>query len=270
MHRTRLAAWTLVSTTILTAVPFSTAAAQETKSAAELPAAREIIDRFVEVVALDKLLATKSMHITGEVEMVAFGIKGTLKTWKAQPNKYAQHIDLGPGGLMMDGNDGKVGWTSNSMMGDRILDGTELLANRISASYAAWLKPESLFETLETVGKDKFDGVDCYKVKVVAKPLEGMDAEATLEARTSYEFYEVETGLSRGEEATAEGPTGKSKVVTITTDYKEFDGKRIATKTLSKLPGVDVVATVVSVTFDAVEDSAFDLPPGVASLAAEE
>ncbi len=106
--------------------------AQETKptvpeqASADLPEAKVIIARYIEAVGGEEAIRkTVSKHITGTYSVPAQGAEGSLELFRSSPNKLLIRINIPSRGEMMQGFDGKVGYTS-SPQGASILEGNQL------------------------------------------------------------------------------------------------------------------------------------------------
>lgn len=235
--------------------------------AQELPSAREIVDRYATVAGLktgfDK---THSQHIKGTFSLAAMDVHGSMESWSAKPDKHISSIEMGGFGKIVTGFDGKVAWMVQPMVGPRILSGTELMTTKIEAVYDGALKASDLYESMKTVGKKTFEGKECYDVELVVKPLDGMDAAKTREVRTSHEYYEIASGFLIGSEGRQEGEMGGGPYVQVVSDYKDFGGMMVATKTRSRASGQEFVLTVDSVEFDTADANTFALPLEIQKL----
>jgi len=242
--------------------------AQDAAPAAEaLPSAREVIDRFAEVThAKEALEKTRSVHMQGKFSMPAMGIEGAMEIWSGKPDLRLTSIEMGGFGSMLSGFDGQVAWMTNPMMGARILKDAEFLQAKLEASYDSVLKSPDLYESMKTVGRENFEGKDCYKLELVAKPLAGMDAEKTREVRTINEFYEVASGLVAGSKGKQEGEMGGGPYTQIAADYKEFGGQLVATKNTVRASGQEIVLTIDTVEFDTAGETTFALPKEIQAL----
>ena len=226
-----------------------------------MPSAREIVDRYAEVTHLaDALAKTQSLHVKGSFAMEAMGLKGAAEIWSAKPDRRSVAMEMGAFGKMVTGFDGKTAWMTHPMMGTRILKGPELLQAKLEAAYDSALKPEKDYESMQTLGRESFEGKDCYKVEVVARALEGMDPVQTRPVRTSIEFYEVATGLLIGNNGRQEGEMGGGPFKTIFSDYREFGGQLMAAKTRVRQAGQEILLTIESVEFDTASEAVFALP----------
>lgn len=234
-----------------------------------LPTAREVVDRFAEVAKLrESLEKTRSMHARGTLSIPALGIQGKLETWSAKPSQNRMSMDMGPAGTMVAGCDGEVAWMTHPLMGARLLKDTELLQSRVEASWFAALKQGEAYESLRTVGREAFEGKECWKIEVVTRPLPGMDAEETRESRTTHEYYEIESGLLRGAKSRMEGELGTVASTTFHAEYRELGGRLLATRTIVRQTGQEIVLTVDSVELDTLGPEAFLPPPEVQALLA--
>jgi hypothetical protein len=58
-------------------------------------------------------------------------------------------------------------------------------------------------------------------------------------------------------------------MTSVIAEYKEFGGMLLPTVTRQRMMGLEQVMTVASVSFDPVDPKMFELPPAIASLAAQ-
>jgi hypothetical protein len=241
--------------------PTLTAAPQAQVVQTELPAARAILDRFAEAAHLKESLArTRSMHGRGKFSMEAMGLEGALELWSAKPDRRIVSMEMGPFGKVVTGYDGQTAWMTHPMTGARILEGVELMQLKLEAAYDAGLKTADLYESMRTIGREPFEGHDCYKVELVAKPLEGMDVEKTRAVRTSIEYYEVESGLLLGASGRQEGEMGGGPYTQVYSDYEDFGGQLMATRTRVRASGQEFMITIDSVEYDTATEATFALP----------
>jgi hypothetical protein len=259
-----------LATVLALFVPGFVPSAQEAAAATQtLPSAREIFDRFVEVTHAKDVLATKtSMHVVGRFEMPAMQMKGAMEAWSAKPNLRLTSIEFGTFGKAIQGYDGKVGWMTHPMVGARVLEGGDLLQFALEADFDAVLKNPERYESLKTLGTESFEGKNCYKVELVAKPLEGMDAAKTKQMRTSLEFYEVDSGLLAGTKGYQESDMGAGPTMSVASDYKDFGGQLMAAKTTMKTGGQEFLLLFDSVEYDTATDATFALPKEIQDVLA--
>src|SRR5262249_27694175 len=80
------------------------------------------------------------------------------------------------------------------------------------------------------------------------------------EGRTSFEFYEVSSGLLLGVKGKQEGEMGSGPYTAVMSDYKDFGGYLMSTKTIMRASGQEFTITTDSVEFDTASDDLFALP----------
>lgn len=230
-----------------------------------LPPARTVLDRFAKVTHAAEVIArTHSLHATGSFSMS--GTTGPVEIWSAKPSRRSVSMELGGFGTMITGFDGKNGWMTQSMMGARLFSGTELLQAMLEAPYDASLKPSEFYESMKTLGRETFEEKECLAVELVAKPLAGMDAEKTRQARTSVEYYEVASGLLIGSKSFQEGELGSGPVTQVFSDYTDFGGQLLATRTLVRQSGLEIELAVTAVEYDTATEATFTPPAEIQQL----
>jgi hypothetical protein len=248
-------ATTTTTPTTASTTPSSTTASTTTSSS--LPAARTIIDRYVQAIGgRDAVLRHTSIRSVGSFEMPAAGVKGNLTVVQVAPNKMGMTIDLPGMGQMVTAYDGTVGWSINPMQGPRVLEGKELAQIREDAGPSAMLRPADRIRSVETVERTTMNGQSCYKVKVT-----------TLSGRETFDCYSTETGLLVGMTGTQDSPMGQVQVTTLFDDWKEFGGLKAATKVRLQMLGQEQVLTIDRVEFDRQDDlKALEMPEQVKPL----
>lgn len=260
--------------TALGAVTLQEGAAQA-EPAVALPEAREIVDRYLQVTGIDKFAPKyKSQKITGTIELVGMGIKGTTETISMKSGYTLSTVELAMVGTVLTGDNGKVAWMVHPAVGEHLLEGAELTQQRNrNAPFEFPLKKADRFEVMETVAKEEFDKRVCYKLRFVEKPYKNVDEdpEKTKRIREFFEYYEVETGLMAGMTMVATSSLQGDIPTTITmSDYKEFGEVMQPAKVMANQAGMQILAETKSIVFNEVEDvSIFDLPPAIKLLAEE-
>lgn len=238
----------------------SARAAEEQKAVvpkdAPLPAAREVIAKFVNLVGskedFDKI---QSQRAVGKVEMTGQGISGKLEVLARRPDKLVIKINLPGIGDLLEGYDGKVGWSVNPLTGPMLLEGKMLEHVQEEARFDSVMHDEGDFKSMETVGRVEFEGKSCYQLKLVRKS----GQELT-------EYYEIDTGLMRGTTGIQETPLGSINVTGVAENYKKYGPILLATKMIQKMGPLSQTMIFESVEFNTVQDSAFDLPDEIKAL----
>jgi hypothetical protein len=223
-----------------------------------LPKAEEILDKFVEVTG--GKAAYENVHNekwTGSFEFVGKGIKGTVTSYSADPNKSVTNVDLEGVGTMQDGTDGQTAWQNSSMQGPRIKQGEERAAALREATLRAPLYWRKLYKHVETVGRETIDDQPCYKV--VLTPEEG---------KPETQYYDKKSGLMVKVTMVVTSPMGEIPTETILSDYKEDGGLRQPHKQQHKVAGMDFLITLDHVDYNVdIPENTFDLPADMKALA---
>jgi len=210
----------------------------------------------VEAIGGEKAIrAVAGQHFTAVMEIPAQGISADMEIYTAPPNKMLVKIEIPAMGSISSGFDGEVGWVINPMTGPMVLEGRELEQRRQQADQLASLHPDHLVASLETVGKTDFQGHTCYKVKVVT----AWDEEY-------FEYYDVESGLMVGGERTQSSSMGDIPITSIVSDYKEFDGLLVATKSVQQMMGMEQIITVSEIENIDLDPAMFELPPEIKAM----
>lgn len=265
--RTVLSALPALALLPLLGPPTRAAIAQDDAAAtAELPEARSIIDRFLEVTKTRKALAEHSSRkAKGTVEILGMGMKGTFELMQARPSSLLMVMEMPAVGKVRQGYDGEVAWTSNPMMGPSLIEGPTLASLQLQADFDAVLHEAEDYEVLETVGRTDFEGTDCYRVRAVAKPVEGIEGY-TEKLRESFEYYAVDSGLFLGSESVQATDMGEIKIKTTLSDYVEVGGV-LSPKTSIQDMGMQKLKLVTDgFEWDVVPEDTFALPAEIAAL----
>lgn len=222
----------------------------------ELPEARKIIDRYVEAIGGEGLIrGMTGQYMAGRMEVPAQGVGGDLEIYSAAPNKLLIKVEIPGLGAVSSGFDGQVGWAINPAMGPMVLKDRQLDQMRQQADFYGALHLDDLIASLETVEKTEFEGHPCYKVKVV-----------TAWGEEYFEYFDVETDLLVGVERTQASPMGEIPVTSVVSDYKEFDGLLVATKSVQRMMGIEQIISVTSLESWTPDEVTFELPAEIKAL----
>jgi hypothetical protein len=242
-----------LAASILTLVAVPPARAQD---AAKLPSGREVIDRYVEAIG-GKAAVTKykSTKVEGTFAVPSQGLTGTMEVLTAAPDRFLLRVTLPGVGEIANGFDGAVGWLVDPMMGPMLLHGEALAEMKVDADYYAALHDDRNVASVETVERTVFEGAPVYKVRVERRS-----------GGEDFEFYDVASGLLVGSTGKRTLPMGTFDVTNVLSDYKDFGGLRLATRSRQQMMGIEQVMTISSVEFDTVDAAAFALPPQIKAL----
>ena len=234
----------------------SSAQTDKAKSNSELPSARDVIGRFVEAIGgKEAFQKIESQHAKGKYEMPAQGLSGTLEVLAKRPDKFSVKINLAGFGEVLTGYNGEVGWSVNAATGPMLLDGKQLEQMREQAEFDGILHEAENYRSMETIGKEKFEGKECYKLKLVRTS-----------GNESTEYYDTKTGLLLGSITTQESAVGPMEVTSIIGDYRKTSGVLFARKITQKMGPIEQVMNLTSFKENEVPNSAFEVPNEIKPL----
>ena len=223
---------------------------------APLPSARSIIDRHLKAIGgRDAILAHSSTRATGTFSVASAGMTGAIEVFAAKPDKSMIKINIPSVGDIVEGYNGKHGWTLSPMSGPMLLEGKQLEEKRFDADFYGELHDDSRYQSMTTLERTEFDSRQCYKLRLVRK-----------DGAEEFEFYDVETGLKAGRIATRETPMGSVTGTAVETDYKKFGNLLQPTTVKNSLMGMQQLITITTIEYDAVPPSAFDPPAEIRAL----
>ena len=127
---------------------------------AALPAARDIISRYIEATGGSAAFkSVSSMRAKGNFTITGQQMSGELEMMAARPNKLLTRITIaGIGGPVEEGYDGKVGWSIDPFRGPALITGRGLDERADEAWFDAPLHGSDLVKEMTVLGKEDFDG----------------------------------------------------------------------------------------------------------------
>jgi len=237
--------------------PHQEPASQEAPAEAELPPAREVIDRYVEAIGGEELIRSfESRRATGTFEVQGQGLGGTVAIHSAAPDRLLVELEYEGVGAVHAGFDGEVGWSIDPITGPRVLSGQELEQLRDEADFYGDLHDPSRYASVETMSREEFAGHDTWKIRL-ERP----------SGRVYFEYYDVDSGLMVGNEGEQASMMGTLQVVSVIDGYQEFGGLLIATRVTQDFGmGQEAVTLLQTVEHDTVADEVFALPQEIQAL----
>jgi hypothetical protein len=238
--------------------PAAQAPADTARAAApgNLPAARQILDRYVEAVGgRAALMKNRSSHTTGLFEVPAAGLVGQIDVYAAAPNRMFVKTNFPQMGEVTSGYDGTTAWSVDPMQGPMLLEGKQLEDTRVQADFYGRLHEASNFSSMETTGLVDFEGKQAYSLRLVRTNGDVVE-----------ELFDPTTGLLVGSVATRDTPMGPVTVTSVVSDYKKFGDQLVPTRVVQKVAGQEIVVTISSVTYDSVDPAVFELPASIKAL----
>ncbi len=230
-------------------------AATPTSAQDDLPTAREVLDRFVEVVGGEKLAEMESMTTRGTFAIPAQGMQGAMVARAKAPDQMMVEIEIPGYGTVRQGYLDGVAWAIDPATGAQVMTGKALAQTADQADFDAMLYKDEDYESLTMVGAADFQGTPAYQIEVVSD-----------DGITAQHFFSQETGLLVGMESEQHTPMGAIPTTSAIKEYQEFDGIRIATKTEQSMMGMQQVMTFESVNFEPIDDAVFALPAEIQAL----
>ena len=223
----------------------------DNKASVKMPTVGEILAKYVEAIggkqANEKI---KSRMAKGTVEISPMGVKGTIESYAAAPNKSLNQMTLAGIGDFFEGFDGTNAWSINPIQGSRDKQGEELAQAKLNSDFNRETNLAKLYSKMELKGIEKVGASDAYVV--VGTP-------GNLPAETLY--FDTKSGLLVRQDTTAIAPEGKVPGKTFLEDYREVDGVKIPFKTRTVLPQYELITTFTEVKNNvSVEDSKFAKP----------
>lgn len=238
--------------------PLYAQAPAKTAASAALPDARTLINKHIKAIGgREAILAHTSMHGTGTVSVPKEGMTGQIEVFGAAPNLQVVRITMGGIGEIIEGFDGKHGWSVNPVTGPTLKVGKELDQVKLDADFYSDLRDPKTYPEVKTVEKVTFDGRPCYKVSL--KRIDGSE---------DFDYYDVATGLRAGVEGTRETQMGTITQTSVESGYKQFGKLMQPTElvTTTKPASVEQRITLETVEYDTVEPSTFDPPAAIKAL----
>jgi hypothetical protein len=221
-----------------------------------LPPARDLVNRHMTAIGGEKAFkALNSMRVKGRFEITGQSISAEFEQLTARPDKLLLRADIPGVGHTEQGYDGKYAWSIDPQTGPKLLQGRELAETIADADFDAPLHVPERMKELATTARTQFDGRDAYKVKVVLTS--GVEQD---------EYFDAETGLEIGWEASRATQLGVLPTTAILRDYKKFGAIMQPTTLVQKMLFMEQVLHIASVEYDAVPPDAFAMPPAVRAL----
>jgi len=183
----------------------------------EYPAVQNVFDKYIEATGGRKALdAVVNQFSQGNIEIVNAGIKGSLKIYRARPNRLFSEIVIDGIGRITSGIDGEVAWENSPTTGPRIKDGRELQDILREAAFDKYLDWRKYYTSAEIVGMDTVDGKTCYRVELT--PEGGNPQQLS---------FEQDSGLLVKLVTTVEAAVGSIPIRSILNDYRPVGDLRM-------------------------------------------
>ncbi|MCK5730408.1 MAG: hypothetical protein KAH68_05005 [Draconibacterium sp.] len=210
-----------------------------------------ILEKHFKTVGQDKLANAKTYYLKAELSQM--GMVLPMEMRMKRPDKFRVEMEM-QGQKMIQAYDGVNGWMVAPWISPepQVLEGSQLNEAMKQADLEGELyKFKEKGHAVEFVGKVSIDGKETYKIKLTNK--DGSIKDYFIDASTDL-IVKVKTKLSaQGQEVDIEQNLS---------EYKDFDGFKMATKMLSTTPMGDVSLTIVEFKLNESFDEAMFKQPG--------
>lgn len=224
-------------------------------AAAQLPAARTLVDRHVQLIGgRDAVMAATDGKTVGTFSLPAVGLVGPMETY-VTGGKVLSIITLPGLGEIRSGFDGQVAWAADPMQGARVLQGVEREQLLEQTDPLAGVRDASRLQSLETVGEETLGGVACWKVRLVWNS-----------GRETFDCYAKETGLLHATVAVMASPMGQMTNTTLMLDYADVGGIKSPKRLVMQTGGQEMSLSIDVVERGAQPDTLFALPAEIKAL----
>ncbi len=225
-------------------------------SKGDLPAARDVIDRHITALGgADAILAQNVGTATGYVEYMGANSEASVTTIGASETARVTIMNLPGMGEVRSGIHGEHVWSFDPVNGAQLFDASESAMQREVSLPEAALRGERFVSSVETLGLSQVEGEPCYQVKVLWRS-----------GRESVDCYSQASGLLIGTQVIQDTPMGKITIDTRFADYREFDGVKVAARTLQSVMGNAQLMMIESLDLTPPDPALVEPPAAVKAL----
>mgnify|MGYP001345102405 CR=1 FL=1 len=231
-----------------------------------LPEAHTLYDRFLEVTnAQESLVGVESMSMRSEMRIPAAGIAGEVVAyWKTGTDSSSAKVlveqnipGIGSGRV---GFDGETGWSSDNMMGPRLINGRELDELLWDSQIDSEIKYKDWYSKLETKAQVQFRGEDAWQVEATTK-----------HDRVDTKYFSIESGLMLGSAYEVESPLGPMTMEMHHSEWAEMDGLWVPKISLISTGPVEMETEIIELNKNPeLDETLFDLPAEIEELLADQ
>lgn len=217
------------------------------RAEAQMPTVQQVYDKFATAVGGREAWAKVSGRTEkGTADITFANISGSYERYSALPNKMRMIIDLSMAKIDQ-GYDGEKGWVDQGTGPQRMPAELEKNASEAALNGATFLDP-TRYAKSSVDGKETVDGAECYKLSITTKG-----------GQESTEYFDIATGLRTM--SVSKSAMGETKI--HFQNYKDFEGKKIASKVVQSTPQGDVIINIASVTFGTPDAAMFKAPDSI-------
>jgi len=210
----------------------------------------DVLKKHFKAVGQDKLVAAKTYYMNAKLSQMGQELPMEMKM--KRPNKFRVEMEM-MGQKMIQAFDGEKGWMIAPWLSPdpQALEGEQLNQAMEQADFEGELyNYEQKGSSVDFVGKVNANGKEAYKIKLTSK--DGSLKNYFIDAGTNL-ILKVKSKISaNGQEI---------EVEQLFSDYKDFDGIKMATSLVSKTPMGNVSITVLEFKINEKFDDAIFVQP---------
>lgn len=224
--------------------------------------ADEILENYFENIGgIDNWRAVNGMRMTAKVNQG--GMEIPIEIVQLKDGRQMTVITFQGKQIKQGVFDGEVLWSTNFMTQKAEksdAESTENFKKETNDFPDAFMDYKDKGYTVELMGKEEFNGTECFKIKLTKEPLtvDGVEVEDV-----SYYFFETENYVPIAVQSEIKQGQGKGMISEITfSDYQEVDGLFVAftiTQGIKGQPGQPVTMETIEMN-PTVDDSEFVYP----------
>lgn len=226
----------------------------------ELPAAASLFERYLEVSGTEAALAgLENLQVHSVMRIPAAGIEGEIKVQFQSPNLLLVSQNVPGIGAGTVGFNGQTAWSSDNMIGPRIIEGKEREEFLMDSQIDSDVEFMHWYPKMKTVGLVEFKGKPAYQVEATTR----FD-------RTDTKYFDPEGGLILGESYAVESPLGPMSMVIVYTEWAKMEGILLPRLTQIETGPITMETEILTVVKNQVlEEGIFALPPEIQELLEE-
>lgn len=224
---------------------------------AQAPSGEAVIEKHIEAAGgRARHEQIRTAVLTGTVELVGRGVKGTFRSYRATPSSMFTVSDLPGIGVFEEGANGEIAWARSSVGPPRLKDGEEKIIALRDAAFNIDLRWRDYFGTAQSAGTEMMNGQPCHSVLLTPKT-----------GTPVVRCYSAKTGLLMSGRMSFKTAQGEIVFASLLSDYRPVAGVQTPHRLEQKIPGQDILVLLESVTYNAqIPPDRFQIPPDVKAL----
>jgi hypothetical protein len=194
----------------------TTQAPAESNSAAALPSADQILDKYVAAIGGEAAWHKLNSRVSkGTIEIRAISLSGTVEIHEKAPNFSLAVVNLG-GSVFQRGFDGTAAWSNDPQNGLRTLSGAEAQESKRQADFYHQLNMRKYYSNWKVTSAEKIGDHDVYA-------LEATSSSGDVDKM----YFDTKSGLLVRAITTVHSPQGDTLIQADLSDYRDTDGIKL-------------------------------------------